>query len=210
MRLTQLDFEKRSLLEMLDFASNKLQKHIYFSHRKHYRYLFTHNGRPIKSLRDITPDMRLLVVSENPQFLGLFSHKKTVDFDEYVLREKGRVKGERMSKVQIWYSNNIKRTLPLKSQKSKLLNSQLTNQSHLDRLTTEETSLLQADLEGKLCKNELFITTVNSYLDNEIDPSFMKLNAHSAWDIALSSNEYDQQKRKIMTNSINRQQRALS
>ena len=68
---------------MLEYASNQLQKHIYFTNRKHYKYLFTHNGRPLKSLREITPAMKMLVVSDKRQFTGLFRKHKLVNFSQY-------------------------------------------------------------------------------------------------------------------------------
>jgi hypothetical protein len=117
MKLKQTDFERRGFLEMLEFASDQLQKHIYFRYRKHYRYMFTANGRPIKSLREITPDMHLLVVSDKAQFQGLFNSQKIVTNDAYQSAQKLKVTNERMQSIQKWYSNRIQQNLPLKQRK---------------------------------------------------------------------------------------------
>ena len=81
MEYTQQDFEKISLLEMLDFATRELQPNIN-KPKRHYKYLFTMHGRPIDSLRQISDDTKAVIVSDNPKFKGVYSSDKVMSYDQ--------------------------------------------------------------------------------------------------------------------------------
>jgi hypothetical protein len=69
---------------------------------------------------------------------------------------------------------------------------------------------MQQDLNLKMHGDPLFITTVNHYLNEEVDPDFLKQQLHSAWDIALSSDAYGQLKQSSLNNCKMQQQKALT
>ena len=48
---------------MLDYATRELQPNIN-KPKRHYRYLFTLNGKPVNTLREINQNMRALIVSD--------------------------------------------------------------------------------------------------------------------------------------------------
>ena len=75
--------------------------------------MFAHNGRPIKSLREIKPDMKLLIASERKQFMGLFRKSHVVTYDRYLKDQEQRIKDERLNTTFSWYRNQIKQSLPI-------------------------------------------------------------------------------------------------
>jgi hypothetical protein len=64
MKLGQNDFEKRSFLEVMNTAVYKLTNDVH-SGKKLFRYLFQLDGKMITDLREINPDVKLLLVSES-------------------------------------------------------------------------------------------------------------------------------------------------
>jgi hypothetical protein len=94
--LTQQDFERRSLLEMLDYATLKMQPNI--NKAKHYyKYCFDFSGKPITSLRQISPDTKAVIVSDKAQFKGVYSSSKIVSFEDHVNRQE--IKGRQQIKM---------------------------------------------------------------------------------------------------------------
>lgn len=51
---------------------------------------------------------------------------------------------------------------------------------------------------------------MSNYLNESVDPAFLKNHSHSAWDLALTSNEYFSIKQKVLDNSKTQQQKASS
>lgn len=70
--MSQDDFEYRALLELLDHASNKLQSNVHIAHRRYYTSLFDIGGEKITSLRQLSTDTKLLIVSAAKHFKGLY------------------------------------------------------------------------------------------------------------------------------------------
>ena len=68
--LTQQDFEHRALLELLDFVSNALSERS--GDPKYYLYIFELGGRLITSLRQLTKETKMLIVSTKKHFRGLY------------------------------------------------------------------------------------------------------------------------------------------
>jgi len=86
MKLSQKDFEKRSFLEVLNTAVYKLTDDVH-SKKKLYRYLFQLDGKIITDLRQIDPDCKVLLVSENRYFKGVTSQGRAISFQEFKMRD---------------------------------------------------------------------------------------------------------------------------
>ena len=66
---------------MLDFATYELQPDIN-KPKRYYKYLFTLHGRPVDSLRQISEETKLLIVSDDPRFKGIFTSNKLKSFEQ--------------------------------------------------------------------------------------------------------------------------------
>ena len=65
---------------MLNFATRELQPNIN-KPKRYYKFMFTIQGKPLVSLRQISKDTKVLIVSDNKQFKGVFSSSKILSFE---------------------------------------------------------------------------------------------------------------------------------
>lgn len=106
MEWTQADFEERALLEMLNYATKELQPNI--NKPKHYyKYLFSLQGKPITSLRQISEDTKALIVSDHRQFKGVYSISKIMSYENHSNKADFQGRHQIKNQVDNWYEAEI-------------------------------------------------------------------------------------------------------
>lgn len=104
--LTQEDFERRSLLEMLDYATLQMQPNIN-KKKRFYKYCFDFSGKPISSLRQISAETKAIIVSDKGQFKGVYSSSKIMSYEDYVNRQNTQGKKDIKMQVDQWYAAEL-------------------------------------------------------------------------------------------------------
>jgi hypothetical protein len=106
MELSQQNFEERGLLEMLNKATSELQPNINMP-KRYYKYIFTLQGNPVLSLRQIDSNTQALIVSDNKQFKGVFSSLRIMSFDKHRQFKDSKGKFSFLQQMNRWYENEL-------------------------------------------------------------------------------------------------------